>query len=504
MTPLLLALALLNTPALLNAPAPLNAPALSPSPVLIAEPSRQVEDRLGGGSQVYRIDSAILGQTRRIDIHLPPSFTKTGPARRYPVIVVFDGEYVSRAVVTMSEALARFGQMPEVVVVGIENRGDSDDRVHDLTPPGMSVSGSSTHEGGDQFLDFIDKELLPAVDTQFRTAPPRVLAGLSSGGVLATYAAATRDTFRLILSMDAPVHLEDGWLAKRLVERAKSNPAPLRYVSYEARFGWPENRWNALTAVASRSWRLRREHIDHETHNSMQFLAAYLGLRELFSDYSMMAAPEVPTTSIVPYYDKLGEAYGAPVIPPAQLLRQVTEDLLIEGRGAAARTTFDTLVASYGAPADAEEWRKRIAEVERLPPPTETLEGLLATPFPAVEQARRWIGDWEGEQWVNDLPNHHKAALHLFVEGDHVTGTFVSWPEPDFELKQKLEYLKVTPDGLTFGFMNGMRPRGMLMHEGHFDGEALSGVVRFGGVKVVMPGGEKPPTHHFVLRRMEP
>ncbi len=345
MTPLLLALALLN-------PLP-----LSPTPA--------------GGGQVFRIDSAILGQTRQIDVYLPSSFTKTGPDRRYPLIVVFDGEYVSRAVVTMSEALARFGQMPEVVVVGIENRGGADDRVHDLTPPGMSVSGSSIHEGGDQFLDFIEKELLPAVDAKFRTAPPRVLAGLSSGGVLATYAAATRDTFRLVLSMDAPVHLEDGWLAKRLIERAKSNTAPLRYVSYEARFGWPENRWNALVAAAPPSWRLHREHVDHETHNSMQFLAAYLGLRELFSDYSMMAAPEAPTTSIVPYYDKVSESYGAPMIPPASLLHQVTEDLLIEGRGAAARSTFNTLVASYGAPADAEDLKKQIAEVERLPPPAE-------------------------------------------------------------------------------------------------------------------------------------
>jgi hypothetical protein len=491
MTPFLLALALLN------------APADAPSPRLIAEPSRQVVDRLGGGSHPMRIESAILGQTRRINVHLPPSFDRTGPERRYPVIVVFDGEYVFRPVVTMSEALARFGQMPEVVVVGIENIGYGEDRVRDLTPPGMSVSGSSTHEGGDRFLDFIDKELLPALDAEFRTGKPRVLAGLSSGGVLATYAAATRDTFRLTLSMDAPVHLEDGWLAKRFIERAKSNPAPLRYVSYEARFGWPANRWDALTAVAPASWHLHREHVDHETHNSMQFLGAYLGLRELFSDYSMMAAPEAPTTSITRYYDKLTESYGAPMIPPELLLHQVTEGLLIEGRGAAARSTFNTLVASYGAPADAEELRKRIADVERLPPPTETVESLLATPFPSVDEARRWIGDWEGEQWVNDLPNHRKAALHLVAEGGHITGTFVSWPEPDFELKEKLEYLKVTPGGLTFGFMNGMAPRGMLMHEGHLDGDVLSGVVRFGGVKPVWPAGEKPPTHHFVLRRVK-
>ena len=56
------------------------------------------------------------------------------------------------------------------------------------------MSGSSTREGCDRFLDFIERELLPAVDGRFRTAAPRVLVGHSSGGILATYAAATRRT----------------------------------------------------------------------------------------------------------------------------------------------------------------------------------------------------------------------------------------------------------------------------------------------------------------------
>ncbi len=179
--------------------------------------------------QRFEIASAILGETRRVFVALPESFAASAPSRRYPVIVVTDGEGRSAAsVVIAATELSRSGLIPETIVAGIENLGPMAGRVRDLTPPGLSVSGSSLHEGGDRFLDFIERELLPAIDRQFRGAPPRVLVGHSSGGILATYAAATRDAFRLVVALDTPAHLGGNWLGARLMARAASNPAPLR------------------------------------------------------------------------------------------------------------------------------------------------------------------------------------------------------------------------------------------------------------------------------------
>ena len=68
---------------------------------------------------------------------------------------------------------------------------------------------------------------------------------------------------------------------------------------------------------------------------------------------------------------------------------------------------------------------------------------------------------------------------------------------------QKLTYLKVVPNGLDFGFMNGMRPRGMLLHEGRFDGDVLKGTMRFGGVRLMRPPGMPgPSTVRFELKRV--
>ena len=160
------------------------------SPVLEKDGTRKVPGQMGN-STAYVIRSLILGETRRINIATPSSFEVSGPNRRYPVAIVFDGEYLFAAKVAAAEYLAEEGQIPETVIVGIENIGGDRERVNDLTPPGLSVSGSSQQERGDQFLDFIEQELLPALEHQFRAGRPRVLIGHSSGGVLATYAGTT-------------------------------------------------------------------------------------------------------------------------------------------------------------------------------------------------------------------------------------------------------------------------------------------------------------------------
>ena len=270
---------------------------------------------------------------------------------------MLDGESLRAPAATVSGELANKGQIPELVIVAIENTN----RLRDLTPPGLSVSGSSTREGGDRFLDFIERELLPAVDRQFRTTAPRVLVGHSSGGILATYAAATRPAFRAVVALDTPIELGERWLVQRLLARATRDTSPLRFAALDARFSWPSDAWSRLTAAAPRTWSLSHEHLANESHMSMPFIGMYLGLRQAFADYSAIAAPKTPTTSILPYYATVSASLGAPVAPPRVLLDDVIEDLIAEGRGAAARTAYETLVRAYGAPTE----RRRADEGDR-------------------------------------------------------------------------------------------------------------------------------------------
>jgi hypothetical protein len=452
------------------------------------------------GMESFDFKSSIVGETRRINVVLPASHRTSSPSRTYPVIIVVDGEVLTSQVGTVNAHLAGSGQVPEAIVVGIENTN----RLRDLTPPGISVSGSSLAEGGDRFIDFIEKELLPEIDRRYRGSAPRTFIGHSSGGILATWIAATRPSFAAIVAIDTPTHLGDGWLVDRLVTRARdSSKPPIRYVSLETRFGYTDRRWENLASAAPPSWRIYREKLTNENHESMTLLAAYIGLREAFRDYSMQVAPVAPTTSILPYYEKVASSLGAPIIPPRRLLANVVEDLLAEGRGAEARKVYERLAASYAKPGNSDELLARIAQVEKRPPPAETVEGLLATPFSSADEARRFVGDWVGDHWMNpDEPRTGRQTLRIRIENGKVIGETITRLDGE-EMKQAWTYFRVTEKGITFGFMNGMRPRGMILHEATLVGDTLKGQNRFGGIDFVRPDGNRPPPIYFEYRRVK-
>lgn len=176
------------------------------------------------------ISSKILSRERTAFVSVPASHAVT--RRTYPIVVVLDGEYNFTHARTVAGTLASLGHFPEAIVVAVPNASSSyEDRVHDMTPPGLSVSGSSRNEGGDRFLDFIEKELLTSVRERYGGGNPVIFVGHSSGAVIATYAAATRPaSFPVVIAIDAPIHLDDHWLATQLTRAARSQSAtsPIR------------------------------------------------------------------------------------------------------------------------------------------------------------------------------------------------------------------------------------------------------------------------------------
>jgi predicted alpha/beta superfamily hydrolase len=419
------------------------------------------------------------------------------------VIIAFDGEYSFGQTVAAARYLAAAGQIPEALIIAVENISeDPRDRVRDLTPPGLSVSGSGQNEGGGRFLDFLEKELLPALARQFRAGAPNILIGHSSGAILVTYAAATRaKVFPFVVAIDAPTHHQQGWLSARVIEAAKKPASPfLRYASLEARFGWADKAWNALQSAVPEGWKLYRQKLEHETHNSMAFLATYLGLREVFADFSMLAAPDSPTSAALEHYRKYNAASGLALIPPRPLLSRVIEDFLIEGNARRAQEALDLLIAGYGDTPRASAIRAQIAEAAKLPQLDITVEDLLAAPKPSPQQMAEFLGEWNGEEQAGEAPAH-ALRLRLEVKDGVVQGAWINWPAPDVELVMPLQYLKIVEGGLHFGFLNGMRPRGMLVYEAALRNGRLEGEMHMRGVRFTPPRGMGKMKFHFWLEK---
>jgi hypothetical protein len=128
------------------------------------------------------IESQVLHERRPINVHVPHAYHDRG--RRFQVLYMPDGgmdedfPHVVRAV----DSLTAAGIIPPTIVVGIPNI----ERRRDLTGPTRVASDSAVapHVGGSAaFRAFIRDELIPLIDTRYRTTPHRAIVGESLAGL---------------------------------------------------------------------------------------------------------------------------------------------------------------------------------------------------------------------------------------------------------------------------------------------------------------------------------
>ncbi|MCD0471404.1 alpha/beta hydrolase-fold protein [Flavobacterium sp. JAS] len=138
------------------------------------------------------VASKILNENRKIWVHLPRSVQNSGFGKqKYPVVYLLDGDAHFSSVVGMIEQLSEVNgntNCPEMIVVGITNTNRNRDLTpthSEVDPPFVSKSVSDQSGGGEKFVEFIEKELIPYIDSKYPTAPYRTLIGHSFGGLTA-------------------------------------------------------------------------------------------------------------------------------------------------------------------------------------------------------------------------------------------------------------------------------------------------------------------------------
>jgi len=146
--------------------------------------TQAADDYIGDwASMRISIQSSILQEERHIRIHLPRKYELSGG--RYPVLFVLDAdqeelfEYAVRDV----ELLADRGEIPAMIIVGIENTN----RLRDMNVPDFEYQGEAIVGGAGRFLDFIEGELAPYVDEKYRTSHPRIVFGGSASATFSIF-----------------------------------------------------------------------------------------------------------------------------------------------------------------------------------------------------------------------------------------------------------------------------------------------------------------------------
>src|SRR5690606_16084167 len=108
-------------------------------------------------------NSKILNDTRRIKIQLPRDYN-SNKDKVYPIVLVFDADYLFEPVAGNVDYYSYWEEMPEAIVVGImQGRKRHNDGQYDS-------SSFFPEEGGAKFFEFIGMELIPHIDKNYRTA----------------------------------------------------------------------------------------------------------------------------------------------------------------------------------------------------------------------------------------------------------------------------------------------------------------------------------------------
>jgi len=120
--------------------------------------------------QYETFDSQKLNDTREIKVQLPRGYDEN-TSKSYPLIVVFDGDYMFEIVAGNVDYYSYWEDMPEAIVVGInqiEKRRDDTN---------YSESSSLPIDSGAAFFEFVGMELIPHLEKKYRTENFKVAVG---------------------------------------------------------------------------------------------------------------------------------------------------------------------------------------------------------------------------------------------------------------------------------------------------------------------------------------
>ena len=291
-----------------------------------------------GGPTKLVIKSSVLGEDRTILVRTPPGYETNG--LKYPVLYMTDGDAHIGHTSSTIEFLARNGRMSELIVVGITNT----DRTRDLTPTkatGANAGQFPTAGGADNFLKFIETEVIPQIEKTYRVQPYRILAGHSFGGLFTVHTLITRpELFNSYVAVSPSLQWSDEATLKRAEEFFKTRK-DLKATLFTSLGNEPGDigksfeafrQLLATTKIKGFEWDAQQ--LTDEDHGSVVLRSHYLGMRKVYDGWQM---PRDPATGAVAgglkaadeHYKWLSEKFGYSIPTPEALVNQIGYQYLL-------------------------------------------------------------------------------------------------------------------------------------------------------------------------------
>lgn len=329
-----------------------------------------------GQIQIGSVDSIysdILGEQRPFWVSVPRSAENS--KRTYPVVYVLDGTAHFYSTVGMIHQLSVANGntiLPEMIVVGIPNVN----RVRDLTPSQVPYMPSSG--GAENFTNFIEKELIPFIESKYPVTPYRTLVGHSWGGLFVlntlVYHTGIFDNYvaidpsirwdNLNFFNSATQKLQKGSFDKKSLHLSVANRLPkgldLNTVMEDTLKSSEHMRTTLQfvkvcenTSGLEFDWKF----YENDNHNGVPFIAMYGAFRYLFEWYNFdeevlfregqnMTVDEL-MDMVINHFKNISDQFGYSFLPPEALINRYGDIVMYERWYEKARALYQLNIDNY-------------------------------------------------------------------------------------------------------------------------------------------------------------
>lgn len=292
------------------------------------------------------IDSKVLEGEVTYHVHLPYGYEEA--EETYPVLYLMNGHLMTTfaSAVAITEKLSG-KRIPDMIVIGISNTGVAGNYW-------ACPDDSGKVEKAENFTSFLEKELLPKIQKDYRTNGYKILMGQSNTGLYVTYNLLFHPDLFNNYIVSSPMF---GWCSEFYLEQIKSFLQTKKtvnkklYISYgDMDYTQVLNHINDYKEVLEQNelegfeWKLEK----FENAGHVPLMTLNNALLYFFSECTM--TPERKNYSIQEietHFDKLSKDYGFTVIPKSSILFDIAFDLKDENKLDEAIEMFNYLISLY-------------------------------------------------------------------------------------------------------------------------------------------------------------
>ncbi|MDF2834187.1 alpha/beta hydrolase [Chryseobacterium indoltheticum] len=237
--------------------------------------------------EIRTFKSKILNEDRTLNIYLPQGFDKT---KSYPIIYLLDGS-MNEDFIHVTGLVQFFNQMysmPETIVVGIANIDRKKDFTFHTDLKDLQKDYPTTGHS-DKFISFLEKELKPYIESQFKTTD-KYLFGQSLGGLLATEILLKKpEMFNNYFIISPSLWWDDESLLKEAPQLLAKIPDTKKFIYVSVGKGEhpvmvkdAEAFYNVLKKSNKKNWTLEYKMMETDNHATILHRSLYEGLVKLF------------------------------------------------------------------------------------------------------------------------------------------------------------------------------------------------------------------------------